>query len=581
MISHHGLLLTGLLAWPALGNAAVRAHTRSCRCLPTEECWPSPAEWAHFNSSVDGSLIQTTPLGTPCHAPSYDADVCDEFREEWNVPEIHYQSSSSVMAPWFANGSCDPFHPIPKPCTLGNYISYAVNVSHPGHISRALAFVTAHNLRLVIRNTGHDYQGKSTGAGALGVWTHHLKDIQIHPHHQDAHYTGPAATLGAGVQAFEAYQAADDHGYQIVGGECPTVGIAGGYTQGGGHSALSSRYGLAADQVLKWEVIDGAGNFLTATRDNEHSDLFWALSGGGGGTYGVVWSMTSKLHASTPTSGLNLTFTNANISQDTFYEAVTLFHSHLPTIVDAGVMSIFALTNTTFGITPLTGPGIPVAELESLIQPFRDDLDTLGIAHTMHTGQFDTYLDQFEAMMIDVPVGIAQYGGWLIPRSVVRENNAALTDACRQITENGGYFVGVGLNVAKGPGEVYNAVLPAWRDALIHTVLSTPWEWDNGHEMLVNQYKMTHEFVSLLERLAPRSGAYLNEGDFLQPNFQQAFYGENYPRLRRVKAKYDPNDIFYAWTGVGSDEWVGDDADGRLCRAGGHDLVSQEGYGYY
>ncbi|PYI10717.1 FAD-binding domain-containing protein [Aspergillus sclerotiicarbonarius CBS 121057] len=563
----HGLLWTSLLALSALGNAVVPIYTTSttCRCFPGEPCWPSLADWASFNESLDGRLIPTVPLGKPCHAPFYRAGVCDYLREQWTEPEIHYESSSSVMAPWFANGSCDPFHPIAKPCLMGNYVAYAVNVSRPAHISQALAFATKHNLRVVIRNTGHDYNGKSTGAGALGIWTHHLKDIEIQDYH-DAHYTGKAIKLGAGVQGFEAYEAADAQGYQVVGGECPTVGIAGGYSQGGGHSALASRYGLAADQVLTWEVIDGEGNFVTATRDNEYQDLYWALSGGGGGTYGVVWSMTSKLHTSTPTSGLNLTFTNARISQDTFYQAVALYHSILPSIVDAGAMSVWFFTNTSFSIAPLTGPGIPVEELEALVQPFRDGLEKMGIAHTFYSEQFPTYLSEFDSMMPDIAVGEAQYGGWLIPRSVVQENNTALTEAYRQITEDGGTFIGVGLNVSKAlVGDVYNAVLPAWREALIDTTLTTPWEWDERQAMLVEQYKMTYEYLPLLERLAPNSGAYMNEGDFRQPNFQRAFYGVNYPRLRQIKVKYDPNDMFYAQTAVGSDEWMVY-TDGRLCR---------------
>lgn len=61
------------------------------------------------------------------------------------------------MAPWFTNDTCDPFHPISKPCTLGDFVRYAVNVSEPEHISKALKFVTEHNIRLVIRNTGHEY----------------------------------------------------------------------------------------------------------------------------------------------------------------------------------------------------------------------------------------------------------------------------------------------------------------------------------------------------------------------------------------------------------------------------------------
>lgn len=55
------------------------------------------------------------------------------------------------------------------------------------------------------------------------------------------------------------------------------------------------------------------------------------------------------------------------------------------------------------------------------------------------------------------------------------------------------------------------------------------------------------------------------KADFRQPNFQQAFYGANYQTLRQIKAKYDPFDMFYATTAVGSDEWT-ESSDGRLCR---------------
>ena len=190
------------------------------------------------------------------------------------------------MAPFFANRSCDPFDGESAQCIIGAYVSYAVNVSEPRDVSRAIQFAQEHNIRLVIRNTGHDYNGKSTGSGSLGIWTHHLKNISI-VDYNSTHYTGKAIRLGAGVQGFEAYDAANASGLVVVGGECPTVGLAGGYSQGGGHSALASKYGLGADQTLEFEVVDGTGTFRRANR-YENADLYWALSGGGGGTYGVV-----------------------------------------------------------------------------------------------------------------------------------------------------------------------------------------------------------------------------------------------------------------------------------------------------
>lgn len=61
------------------------------------------------------------------------------------------------MQPFFANQSCDPFTPESKPCVLGNYINYAVNVSCDADVQAALAFATKYNIRVVVRNTGHEY----------------------------------------------------------------------------------------------------------------------------------------------------------------------------------------------------------------------------------------------------------------------------------------------------------------------------------------------------------------------------------------------------------------------------------------
>jgi hypothetical protein len=300
---------------------------------------------------------------------------------------------------------------------------------------------------------------------------------------------------------------------QVVGGECPTVGIAGGYSQGGGHSALASRYGLGADQVLEWEVIDGTGQYRVANRD-QNSDLYWALSGGGGGTFGVVWSMTSKAHTGTPVSGLNLTFTNEGILQDTFYKAVNSYHAKLAPIVDAGAMSVWYFTNTSFSISPLTGPNIPVDDLKSLVKPFTDSLTELGVKYTTYSQQFDTYLDEFNGMQSAIEVGIAQYGGWLIPRSVVEQNNDNLTSAYRYITEDGAQFIGVAVNVSKAlvGTDIYNSVLPAWRDTLIDSVITTPWNFTAPKSaMVAEQVKMTNDYIPRLKALAPDSGAYMNE----------------------------------------------------------------------
>lgn len=306
--------------------------------------------------------------------------------------------------------------------------------------------------------------------------------------------------MGAGVQGIEAYEAGNKIGLTVTGGsycpssdeelliaksasgECPTVGLAGGYTQGGGHSALASKYGLAADQALEWEVITGTGDFVTAS-PSENPDLYWALSGGGGGTYGIVYSLTAKAHMDIPTSGANLTFSSVGLSRDVYWEAVTAWHTILPHIVDAGGMTVWYVTAEAFTLTPFTGPGIPATQALKLLQPFLDTLHRLNITYNV-TGptDFPTYLDEFKTFQLPMGVGTAQYGGRLIPRSVVENNNEGLVAAIRNITEDKTpnafpLFCGVGVNVNKsvvrGTQAVDNAVLPAWRDTLIDSVLTT------------------------------------------------------------------------------------------------------------
>jgi hypothetical protein len=96
----------------------------------------------------------------------------------------------------------------------------------------------------------NSFLGRSTGAGALSVWTHNLKDINFIGNYSDKFYTGKAVKVGAGVLGYEMLEAAAAQGVVVVSGECPTVGLAGGYTQGGGHSALRFVVTIVAPSYL-------------------------------------------------------------------------------------------------------------------------------------------------------------------------------------------------------------------------------------------------------------------------------------------------------------------------------------------
>ena len=307
--------------------------------------------------------------------------------------------------------------------------------------------------------------GKSTGAGSLSLWMHKVQGTSFFDY-DGPYYHGPAATIGAGLEGYQLNAIAQKYGKVFLAGACATVGTVGGYTQGGGHSPLSNIYGLSADQVLEWQVVDGTGILRTASR-TENSDLFWALSGGGGGTYGVVYNVTMKAHTDTPIAGGSLNFTSTS---ENFWTAVEDYHTKLPGIVDTGVFVVASIGNGSFtGF--IHGPNIPKATVESLFQPYLEALTSLNITYAFAITQFDNYVSEYTGTrdVFHFSVGLGQAGGYLIPRSQVVGNATGVTAVARRIASDGLQFKGFAVNVSLATaGDVDNAVLPAWRDTLIH-----------------------------------------------------------------------------------------------------------------
>ncbi|ORY57253.1 uncharacterized protein BCR38DRAFT_461393 [Pseudomassariella vexata] len=486
--------------------------------LPGDAAWPKAADWASLNKTINGHLIASVPL----------PNMCATIQTTINQP-------AEFLNMYFNNYTCDSFTPKSKPCELGNYVSYVVNVTGAADVQAAIAFAKKNNVRLVIKNTGQDLLGKSTGKGGLSLWTHNLKSTRFIPHYSESYYKGPAIKLGAGIKGFEAYAAANAAGHSIIGGSCPTVGIAGGYSQGGGHSILSSMYGLGADNTALGETPE------------QNSDLYWAMSGGG--TYAVALSMTSRLHPDDIFGGASVTFNDSKVGNDAFWEAVGAFHSLLPAFVDAGNSYTYTLTNNVFLSWGVTMPGADLNKVNALMQPFLDDLVARGIEYQYTPHAAASYYEHFNYYLGPLPEGIADYapftGNRILPCAmfVDPEKRPGVMDAVRNasLAEGYGPLPCQALNVSD-QAHPSNAVLPAWRDAL--SVCLTPSYWDAA---------------------TPGGGVYLNEVNYQKQNWQKEFYGSNYPKPLSVKNKYDPEALLYAHTAVGSEKWT-EDGSMRLCR---------------
>lgn len=493
------------------------------------------------------------------------------------------EDPTSVMWPLYQGQSCMPTTDPTASCTLGGYPSYAVNVTKVSHIQLAVNFARNANLRLVVKNTGHDFNAKSAGAGALSIWTHHLKDITVIPSYKSSTYSGKAVKMGAGVQAFELYAAARDGGFTVVGGEGRTVGVAGGYIAGGGHSPLSGLYGMAADQVLAFEVVLPDGRFVTAT-DDVNSDLFWALRGGGGSTFGVVTSVVVKTYPIIPVTTMTFSFaTSSSVSADNFWAGVRAYYDYFPALTSAGMYTYFSTVATgpgtfAFSMAPLFAPNLTVAQTNALLKPWFTRLNNLGITITPVTNHYDNFYDAWWAVFPLETVGIAfiKQGSRLFPKSnweTEKSLNATFA-AIKSTISSGAAFLSFMIAAPLKSTNTANSVNPAWRNTVHHAIQAVVLtDTKNTTTLAAQSRTLTDDWQQQWRDVSPGAGCYMSEADASEPNFQQAFYGSNYDRLYALKQKYDPKGVFYAHTAVGSEDWyiTGQVPDiptqnGRLCR---------------
>ncbi|KAK4184562.1 hypothetical protein QBC35DRAFT_505668 [Podospora australis] len=578
-----GLAIALLAAAVACGGASRGSGpSPKCRYLPGDAQWPSPSTWNQLNTTVGGRLIAGRPLARSCYNPGVNPAQCAAIKAEWTELDPFLEDPVNVVAPYWQNNTCSPFLGPNGPCALGNLASYAIRVSTPQDAIAGVNFANANNIRLTIKNTGHDFLGRSAGAGSLVLWTHNLKEITFLKSFKTLGYTGPAVRLGAGVQGSDVLPAAKAAGYRVVSGSCPTVGPTGGFTQGGGHSPLSAKYGLAADQVLEFEVVTAAGQHTTAS-PTKNIDLFWALRGGGGGNYAVVLSMTVKAHKDGPVAGAGFVLLNDGDS-DKYWAAITAWLKHLLVLdkID-GYLTGWTITAQAFFLAFAALPdATSVNDITGPLAPFFAELNRLNVTLAQNGAALSSnYADWFATW-----AGTVEYttnnalGGRLIPRTVVQRDLTSLVNVFRDIVEisspevGGSALNGISLNVSTSriglagiPGA--NAVLPAWRDALFTLNFGIPFAPDAAWPALKFGQAWINDKQTKLRNVTPGGGTYMNEATFDNPNWKQDYFGANYIPLLAIKAKYDPNGLFWAHAAVGSDLHWRAQADGRLCRPSG------------
>ena len=161
-----------------------------------------------------------------------------------------------------------------------------VRAADSGDVATAIDFARRNEIEIAVRSGGHSLAGHSSGDGVLVIDTRDLRGLHIDPDRR-------LAWAGAGLTAGEYTSAAAAHGLATPFGDAGSVGI-GGLTLGGGIGWLARKHGLAIDALVEAEVVTADGVVVTAS-ETEHSDLFWAIRGGGG-NFGVVTRFTYRLY---------------------------------------------------------------------------------------------------------------------------------------------------------------------------------------------------------------------------------------------------------------------------------------------
>ncbi|MGH9300024.1 MAG: FAD-binding oxidoreductase, partial [Acidimicrobiales bacterium] len=154
-------------------------------------------------------------------------------------------------------------------------------------VSEMVAFARAHGLLLSVRSGGHSYGGWSTGPGLV-------VDVSLMNGVSVAAGAAPAASIGAGARLVDLYANCGAKGLSVPGGSCPSVGVA-GLALGGGLGVLDRRYGLTCDNLTSIDIVLASGEQVTCDA-RSHPDLFWALRGAGGGSFGVVTGFRANAH---------------------------------------------------------------------------------------------------------------------------------------------------------------------------------------------------------------------------------------------------------------------------------------------
>lgn len=570
------LLLTGAPSHGMPQKKLLHAASEPIEALP----WPSQLEWSELEQAVEGRLIRPQLAWGP-GAPK-------EIFEELKNPFFNEGTPGATQSTGWLNAWDSAASP------------YAVAAEKPEDIAAAVRFAREKRVRLVVKGTGHDYLGRSCAPNSLLVWTHPMRQVTVHTVFvpqgaPDDTPTEHALTVEAGTRWLEAYEAATKAGRYVQGGGCTSVGACGGFTFGSGFGSFSKRFGTGAGGILEVEVITANGSIVVANR-YQNTDLFYALRGGGGGTFGIASKVTLLTHPIPDTVGIVTGSIQAK-SDAAYRELIESFLRLYPDNLDnpAWGESVHFGSDNQFGFR-LTFLDLPkedgMAALEPFLAPLRDRPEDFDVKPEVQFLPFrdlwnPDYWDQNNPDFItrdprpsapknqfwwtgnqgELSVFWNTYKSRWIATQLLRDDPSGLADAFFDATRQAGFIfqVNKGLSGEHPEAEKRDretAVHPQAFDAAALVIMASAQQhrYTNvvGREPDPRQAqkdaRALDRAMDVIALVTPGAGTYSTESDYFLENWQEAQWGPNYPRLLEIKRQVDPGNLFRVHHGVGSEE---------------------------
>ncbi|WP_175954412.1 FAD-binding oxidoreductase [Burkholderia sp. BCC0405] len=584
-------LLKGVAALPFLRTPSIFADVIPAvagtgRVRPGDPAWPDTEEWEALSRAVGGNLLRPTTIWETCAQAPRTPDCLARLEEARNPIALGDDPGGTQISGWL-----DGWTPRAS--------AYALAARSTADVVAGIDFVRQHNLRLVVKGGGHSYLGGSNAPDSLLIWTRAMNRIELHdafvPLGSSMPPT-PAVTVEAGCMWIDVYTAVTTQaGRYVQGGGCASVGVA-GLVQGGGFGSFSKRYGLAAASLLQAEIVTADGVVRTVNASRE-PDLFWALKGGGGGSFGVVTRLTLQTHDLPEHFGW-AEFTVKASSREAYRRLVERLVGHYAEHLfnpQWGEQLVFHEDEVHVS---MVCQGLNDGRAKSVWAPFIDWVraspadfafnDELRIGAGPARRWWDIKANP--GLVPDPRAGAATQHGWWrgdgdeaslflygyasqwLPATLLEPaRRGQLAGALVKAAQ----FQAVELHVNKGlagaPAAVNEharqcAMNPKVADAFALMIVAaggpppfaglpiTPPDMTEAYR----QAERVAKAAAVLGALSPQSGSYLSEADFFRGDWREAFWGANYARLKAIKNRYDPEGFFFVHHGVGSEDWSAD-----------------------